>query len=135
MRLKEVTRLMIHKWNMDDVDWMGYRLHKDDIFTFHHLIVPNRDGGLYVEWNGAILCGKSAHPYLHLIEQKDFDRFAYITSLLIDENAMKRLDLNTIKQIDGVLKGFEREYQGKTNKKGKLLIKERYTIRDYSKLK
>ena len=133
--MREVTRLMIQKWNMDDIDWMGYRLCKDDIFTFHHLIIPNRDGGLYVEWNGAILCGKSAHPYLHLIEQKDFDRFVYITSLLIDENAMKRLDLNTIKQIDGVLKGFEREYQGKTNKKGKLLIKERYTIRDYSKLK
>lgn len=126
---------MIRKWDMKQVDWMGYKKGGNDIFTFHHLIIPNRKGGPYAEWNGAILCGKTAHPYLHLIEATDYDRFLYITSLLIDENALKRLDLKTIKEIDMVLKAYEREYQGRTNAKKKRLIKPEYTVRDYSSLK
>lgn len=125
---------MIRIWNMTNVDWMGYKLCKNDIFTYHHCLVKREHGGPMTIENGAILCGKSSHPYLHLIECKDFDRFCYITSLLMDENIMRRLDLKTIKEIDMVLKGFEREYEGKTNKKGKLLIKEPYLIRDYRSL-
>lgn len=126
---------MIRKWDMDKVDWMGYKKGDNDIFTFHHLIIPNRKGGPYAEWNGAILCGKTAHPYLHLIESTDYDRFLYITSLLIDLNVLGYLDLRTIKEIDLVLKAYEREYQGRTNAKKKRLIKPEYTVRDYSSLK
>lgn len=133
--LREVTKEMIRKWDMDKVDWMGYKLASDDIFTFHHLIVPNREGGPYAMWNGAILCGKSAHSYLHVVEAKDYDRFLYITSLLIDENAMGKLDLATIIKIDEALKVFEVENQGKRTRKGKALIKSRYMVRDYSSLK
>jgi hypothetical protein len=49
---------------------------------------------------------------------------------------MGRLDLATIKEIDEVLKQYEREFQGKCSKhKGRRLIKPEYTIRDYSSLK
>lgn len=120
---------------MKNVDWMGYKLCKGDIFTYHHCLIKREHGGLMTIDNGAILCGKSSHPYIHLIEYKDLDRFRYLTKLLMDENAMRKLDLQIIQEIDYVLQGFEKEYQGKRNKKGKLLVKDIYTIRDYCSLK
>lgn len=126
---------MIRLWDMKDVDWMGYKKDENDIFTFHHLIVPNRKGGPYAMWNGAILSGNTAHPYLHVVENYDYDRFLYLTSKLIDMNALGRLDLETIKQIDACLKYFEHEYQGKNTKRKKRIIKPEYTIRDYTSLK
>jgi hypothetical protein len=44
---------------------------------------------------------------------------------------MRRLDLKTLKEIDNVLKGYEREFQGHTTHKGKRLIKPEYTVRNY----
>ena len=126
---------MIRKWDMKSVDWMGYKRRSDDIFTFHHLIIPNREGGPYAIWNGAILCGKTGHPYLHLIEHTDYDTFCYITSLLIDQNALGRLDLEIIKEIDLTLKTFEEQYRDVRGKGGKKLLKPEYLIRDYSSLK
>ena len=133
--MKPVTKEMIRLWDMKDVDWMGYKKGENDIFTFHHLIVPNRKGGPYAMWNGAILCGNTAHPYLHVVENYDYDRFLYLTSKLIDMNALGRLDLETIKQIDACLKYFEHEYQGKNTKRKKRIIKPEYTVRDYTSLK
>lgn len=131
--MKDVTKRMIEKWKIDKIDFMGYEKTEGDIYTFHHLIVPNREGGPIAEWNGAILFGNTSHPYLHQVEYYDYDRFLYITSLLIDENILGRLDLKTLREIDNVLKGYEREFQGKTTRKGKTLIKEKYTIRNYEK--
>ena len=79
--------------------------------------------------NGAILCGKSAHPYLHLIEYYDYDRFLAITSEMIDQNIKGRLDFQNILYIYDILEGFEREFSGVRNKKGKEIIKEEYTKR------
>ena len=86
-------------------------------------------------WNGAILCGNTAHPYLHVVENYDYDRFLYLTSKLIDMNALGKLDLETIRQIDACLKYFEREYQGMRTKGKKRIIKPEYTVRDYTSLK
>ena len=111
------------------IDFMGYELQKGDIYTFHHLIIPRREGGSYSRSNGAILCGKSAHPYLHLIEAKDYDMFCYITSEMIDENILGRLDPQSIRHIHAILKQFEREHSGDRTKKGHPLIKDIYTRR------
>lgn len=110
-------------------DFMGFELQKKDIYTFHHLIIPNRKGGAFAIWNGAILCGKSSHPYLHVIEAKDYDMFCYITSEMIDENIKGYLDPKNIKNIHEVLALFEREHSGDRTKKGHPLIKECYTRR------
>ena len=133
--LKPVTKEMIKKWDMKCVDWMGYKKEKKDIFTFHHLIVPARNNGPYEMWNGAILCGGTAHPYLHVVENIDYEMFCYITSLLIDMNVLGRLDLELIKDIDETLKSFERQHQGERYKSKKRIIKPEYTIRDYTSLK
>ena len=133
--MKPVTREMIKIWKMKDVDWMGYKLQKRDTFTFHHLIVPAREGGLYSINNGAILCGRTSHPYLHVIERIDYDRFLYITSLLIEINTLGRLDINVIKKIDSCLKYFEKEHINDRTKNKKRVIKPEYLRRDYSRLK
>lgn len=133
--MKPVVREMIKEYRIKHVDFMGYKKGNKDYFSFHHLIVPARDGGKYVDWNGAVLCAHTSHPYLHTIESFDYELFDYITKLIIDEKALGRLDLPTLKKIDAVLKGFEAEYQGKCYKSKKKIIKPEYTIRDYSSIK
>ena len=122
---------MINEYGIKEkgFDFMGYSLQKGDIYTYHHLIVPRRNGGPETVQNGAILCGKSAHPYLHTIEAKDYDRFCYITSEMIDINIKGYIDIKNLRSIDDVLKSFEREYSGARTRKGKVLIKEIYTKR------
>ena len=135
--MKQVTKQMIRDYRIKKVgfDFMGYSLQKNDIYTFHHLIVPHRkckEQGLgegYLEWNGAILCGKTSHPYLHLIEAKDYEMFLAISSEMIDENIKGYLDIQNIRYIDDCLKSFEREHCSDRGNKGKPLIKEEYLRR------
>lgn len=129
--MKDVTKLMINEFKIKQLgfDFMGYSLRKGENYTFHHLIVPKRDGGKMSRNNGAILCGKSSHPYLHIIEAKDYDIFDYITQKMIGENIKGYLDIHDIRKIHEVLKIFEREHSGDITKKGHPLIKEEYTRR------
>ena len=111
-------------------DFMGYHLQKGDIYTFHHLIIPNRNGGPYARWNGAIIFSTPHSNYLHgVIEQRDYDVFSYVTSEMIDMNIKGYLDIENIRAIDDALKSFEREHCGDRTKKGRLLIKEEFTRR------
>lgn len=129
--LKKVTRLFINEFKIKQIgmDFMGYELQKGDIYTFHHLVIPKRRGGVETRWNGAILCGKSSHPYLHLIECKDYDMFEFITAQMIEENIKGYLDITNIRNIHDVLNRFEKEYSGVRGVKGRLLIKDEYTRR------
>lgn len=129
--MKKITKLVIDEFKIRQLgyDFMGYSLQKGDIYTFHHLIIPNREGGPYARWNSSILCGKSSHPYLHLIEAKDYDIFCYITSEMIDENIKGYLDPKNIKNIHKLLEQFEREHCAERSKKGRLLIKEEFLRR------
>lgn len=131
INIKEISKLMIREFKIKQLgyDFMGYKLQKGDIYTAHHLIVPARFGGKLTRDNTAILCGQTSHPYLHLIECKDYDIFCYITSEMIDMNILGRLDPKNIRNIDEVLKSFEREHCSDRGKKGKILLKEEYTRR------
>lgn len=126
--MKEITKLMINEFKIKQLgmDFMGYSLQKGDIYTFHHLIIPRRFGGLETRKNGAVLCGNSSHPYAHLIEYIDPEIFYRITSEMIDENIKGRLDIENLRRIRDLLECFEREHSTDRNKKGKLLIKEEY---------
>ena len=123
--MKGITHLMIDQYNLQDIDFMGYRFTKSNA-TFHHLLIPRRSNGPEAVWNGAILNGKTSHPYLHLVESKDYDMFLAITSEMVDENIKGYLDLDNIRRIDDILTEFEKEYGNKRTKKGKVLIKEEY---------
>lgn len=129
--MKQVTKLMINEFKIRQIghDFMGYVLQKGDIYTFHHLIIPKREGGPHSAWNGAILCGKSSHPYLHIIEAKDYDMFRYITREIIEEKQKGHLDPTNITHICEILEQFEREHCSDRTKKGYPLIKEEYIRR------
>lgn len=130
--MKQVTNLMIDEFNIKKLgfDFMAYSLQKGDIYTFHHLIVPNRKGGPYARWNGAILCGGTSHEYLHRIEAIDYDIFSHITSEMVDMNIKGYLDKDNLKRIDDLLSCFEKEYCWLKTKKGKQLIKDSYLKRN-----
>lgn len=130
--MNQVTALMIREFKIKQLgyDFMAYSLQKDDIYTYHHLIIPNRDGGKVTRENGAILCGKTSHPYLHLIEAKDYELFQAITLKMIEENKQGYLDAQSMRFIDDCLTYFEREHCSDRNRKGKILIKEQYTRRN-----
>lgn len=130
--MNQVTVLMIREFKIKQLgyDFMAYSLQKDDIYTYHHLIIPNRDGGKITRKNGAILCGKTSHPYLHLIEAKDYELFQAITLKMIEENKQGYLDAQSMRFIDDCLTYFEREHCSDKNRKGKILIKEQYTRRN-----
>ena len=133
--MKQITKDMIRIYKIKELgfDFAGYKLQKGDIYTYHHNIIAKRNGGPETIWNGAILCGKTIHPYLHLIENYDYDRFLAITSELIDENILGELSIESLKRIRDVLESFEREYSNKRSKSGNLIIKESY-VRDRVKL-
>ena len=133
--LKPVAKQIMKKWGIKNVDFMGYKKRNDDIFTFHHLLVPAKYGGPYEEWNGVLLCGQTSHPYLHVIEHIDNDVFLYITSLMIDEKIMGHIDLDTLKEIDNVLKQFEKEHEHDRYKNKKRVLKPEFLYRDYSSIK
>lgn len=123
--MKEITRLMIEQYNLKDIDFMGYHFNKRNA-TYHHLIIPKRLNGPEVISNGAILNGDTSHPYLHLIESKDYDMFLAITSEMIDENIKGKIDIDNLRRINEILTEFENEYGNIKTKKGKRLIKENY---------
>ena len=126
--MKSITNLMINVYNLHKIDFMGYQFSKNNA-SYHHLIVPRRLGGKETIDNGAVLNGKTSHPYLHRIESVDYDMFLAITSEMIDENIKGYLDKENLRHIDDILTLFEREHSGDTTKKGKLLIKEEFTRR------
>lgn len=130
--MKQVTKLMIREFKIKELgfDFMGYKLQKNDIYTFHHLIIPARQGGKIVRENGSVLCGASSHPYLHLIESKNYDMFCYITSEMIDMNIKGYLDVENIRRIHDVLNQFEIEYSATTTHKKKALLKSEYLRRE-----
>ena len=135
--MRNITKAMIKTYDTKHkgYDLTGHALQKNDIYTFHHLIVPHREckkrglGEGYLEWNGSILCGNTSHPYLHLIEAKDYEIFLAITSEMIDENIKGYLDPKNIRYIDDCLSTFEREHSSDRSRKGKILIKEEYLRR------
>ena len=126
--MKSITGLMINYYNLQGIDFMGYTFTKHNA-SYHHLIVPHRFGGPETIENGAVLNGRTSHPYLHRIEYVDLDIFNYITSEMIDMNVKGYLDIYNLRKIDDALIQFEREHSSDTTKSGKLLIKEEYTIR------
>lgn len=129
-RAKEITNQMIEMWDMTNTDWMGYEKGKKDIFTYHHLRVAKRNGGPLTIDNGAILCGDTAHPYLHVVERYDRDKFLYLTKVLIEVNDQRSMPTyNQLVRMDDVLNEFEREHSSDVNKKGHYLVRDSFTRR------
>lgn len=128
--MKEVTRVMLELYRLKELgyDFMGYEPNGNGIISYHHLIIPKRHGGKATIQNGALIY-RVPHDYLHTIERYDLDMFGTISSEMVDMNIKGYLDMENIEYIDDVLCCFEREYSGKTTRKGHEIIKPEYTRR------
>lgn len=126
--MKEITKAMMHEFRINKLryDMMGYTFRNTGELSYHHLIIPRRLGGPETRENGAILVQSTSHDYLHTIERIDYDMFYSITSHLIDENILGRIDLESLRAIRDVLLCFERDYSYLYTRKGKRLIKQAY---------
>lgn len=123
--MKAITQEMIQIFHINKLgyDMMGYTFKRAGDLSYHHLVIPRRLGGKETIDNGAILKQSTSHDYLHIIEKIDPETFYAITSELIDENLLRRIEYNNLKRIHDMLLYFEREHDRDTTKKGNYIIK------------
>ena len=126
--MKQITKLMVNMYNLKKIDFMGYKVSKDNPYTYHHLIKRCNSGKETIK-NGAILT-KNAHEYLHKVETRDLELYNYINNVLkqINEQGHEPL-LRQILAIDYLLKLFENDHINDRSSKNKRLIKSEYLRR------
>lgn len=128
--MKDITKTMVREYKIKELgyDFMGYYCQTGDIITFHHTILPKREGGLERKENGSILYS-TPHYYIHTIEEYEKEAFAYITMEIMQMNLKGYLDPTNIKRIHDTLLWFESQYGEEKTTKGKLLIKDSFRNR------
>ena len=126
--MKQITKLMVNMYNLKGIDFAGYKVSKDNPYTYHHLIKRCNSGKETIE-NGAVLT-KNSHEYLHIVESRDLELYNYINNVLkqINEQGHEPL-LRQILAIDYLLKLFEYDHINDRSSKNKRLIKSEYLRR------
>ena len=126
--MKQITNLMVNMYNLKERDFAGYKVGKDNPYTYHHLVKRCLGGKEIIE-NGAILT-KNSHEYLHIVESRDLELYNYINNVLkqINEQGHEPL-LRQILAIDYLLKLFEQDHMNDRSSKNKRLIKSEYLRR------
>ena len=119
---------MINMYAMEDIDWLGYKMTRDNPYTFHHIIKREKGGEERFD-NGAILTTLS-HRYLHIIEYKEPAIYHSLNGILLIINKQLHLPDQDQKEIIELLfKMFEQKHLKDKNAKGKKLIKYDYLKR------
>ena len=120
-----VTKELITIYKPNGIDWMNFKITRENPITYHH-IEKRELGGVKTLENGAILT-KNSHQYLHLIECKEDKLYYAINKLLKLINIQKTPPTQDQRQImDYLLNEFYEAHKYDKNAKGKPLIKERY---------
>ena len=130
--MKPVVEQLINEFKIYELgyDFMGYSLQKGDIYTYHHTIIPAKKDGDRSRENGTILCGKSSHTYLHIIEGYEYEFFKLITFEMLDMKIKGYLAISNLKQINSILQEFENKYNKALTHKGRPLIRSIYRERN-----
>lgn len=76
-----ILRQMIVIYKPEGIDWMEYKLSRNNPYTYHH-IIEKRNGGRRTLDNGAILT-QYAHRYLNLLDMKYHDYYSELNSLFL----------------------------------------------------
>ena len=126
--MRETLRLMISQYSIHKIDWMGYKVNKENPYTYHHLKKKCHGGKETIE-NGAVLT-RTGHEYLHIVESRDIELYNYINNVLkqINEQGFMPLERQLL-AIDAMLKMFEKDHRYDRTKSNKRLIKENYLKR------
>lgn len=123
-----VTRELITIYKPLDLDWLNFKITRENPITYHH-IDKREFGGKKTIDNGALLT-RTSHQYLHLIESKEDKLYYAINQLLKLINKQKTPPTQEQRQImDFLLDEFYKEHYNDKNAKGKPLIKDKYLKR------
>lgn len=126
--MRKILNLMTNLYNLNGIDFLGYKVSKSNPYTFHHLI-KKCEGGKETIQNGAILT-RNSHQYLHIIESRDLETYIQLNNILkqINEQGFAPLK-RQILAADYILRLFENEhFQDKTSN-GKVLIRKEFLKR------
>lgn len=129
--MRKITREMLKIYKpLSGLDWMNYRIYRDEDLTFHHIIKKN-DGGKNRIDNGALLL-PAPHQYLHLIESIDKDVYRMLNDIfkMINRQGYEPT-IGERLVIENLLCNFEDKHKNDIGYNGKVLIKAEYTLRDF----
>lgn len=90
---QRVIKEMIEIYKPDEYDWMGSRISKKNVLTFHHIV--KRKEGLTIKENGALLTQKS-HQRLNKLEAHNkelFERWQWLFVLINTSNMPPNEDM------------------------------------------
>lgn len=85
--MKEVTKELIRIYKPLDLDWLNYRVTRQNPLTYHH-IIKRENGGLFTLENGALL-SQTGHRYLHIIEYKEIKIYEMLNKMFEIINRQK----------------------------------------------
>ena len=127
--MSQLVKDMRSIYRIKHYDFMGYTFRTVNDLSYHH-IIKKCDGGPKTLDNGALLVTDTSHPYLHVIEEREFEIYLYINSILLEINNQRSEPIESqLKAIRAALLKFEKEHEYDRNSNGKLLIKQRYIDR------
>ncbi len=126
--MKEVTKELIKIYKPVDLDWLNYRVTRQNPLTYHH-IIKREHGGLYTLDNGALLT-QTGHHYLHIIEYKEIKLYEMLNKMFEIINKQRHAPTQDQREIiEYILNEFYQLHKNDKNSKGKTLIKFDYTKR------
>lgn len=126
--MKEVTKQMIKIYKPIDLDWLNYKVTRENPITAHH-IVKREDGGKLVLDNIALL-SKCGHQYLHIIEFKEHKIYEMLNKMFEIINRQGHAPTEDQRfVIQYLLDEFYSLHKNDKNSKGKTLIRYDYISR------
>lgn len=126
--MKEVTKELIKIYRPIGLDWMNYRVTRQNPVTYHH-IIKKENGGLYTLDNGALLT-TTGHQYLHIIECKEIKLYDMLNKMFEIINRQRTAPTEEQREIiEYLLNEFYTLHKNDKNSKGKTLIKYDFTQR------
>lgn len=130
--MKPIVAEMLKIYRVKPLDFMGYKVTRENPYTYHH-IKKKCDGGQVTIENGAILT-LNAHEYLNIIEFKGANTYYALNEMFKIINRQGHAPtMEQYQIIDALLRMFEEEHRNDKNSKGKPLIKQKYLKREIIK--
>lgn len=106
-------------------DFLGYTFESKKELSTHH-ILPKNSGGKTDKKNLCILNRFTSHNYIHLIEDYDKKVFLQISSHLLKQVSLGKIDIDEIRKIRELLEFFEYKYRNEYARNGDILIRPEY---------
>lgn len=122
--MSRLRERLYKEYNLEQLgyDFLGYTFDSKKELSTHH-ILPRHSGGQTKKNNLCVLNRYTSHNYIHLIEDYDKKVFLQISSHLLKQVNLGKIDIDEIRQIIDLLEFFEFKYRDEESRNGEKLIK------------